>query len=465
MWRFWKAGDCGERCLIGIVNKIKERLGPLWWYMIILFCVQRVGDVINMVIGVYVIPKYVPQEELGAVLPLTKVGALLVLPLSILLLTFKKFLNKYAVHEEVGKIKRLLLDMFMLSAVLSCAALLYARFFMPFLFERMRVADGRLGILIVASGIIGVVAPVFSSTLEALKRFQLIAVVQLLSAPLRLATLLICMPIRALSGYFMGQIVPDLFSMGLSLWRLIPLLSSKIKSVPYWKTDGMAMLRYTGPIAMYSVFGMLVTVAEAFVIRHRLPDIESAGYYMISRFAEIGNYLGNSVILVLFPLVAERFERGQKSFAMLNQSLGVILAGGVALATAFQFFGRPLFSVLPDWGLYVEFVPQMVLLTVIISLRSATGCYMTHEMACARFGYIYYCSGLHCLEVCLLYGVTGYTFFKPYVPEKWIVRIAELNPGRLDFILQVMCVFSVLNVVGIAFHRRYFRKSKTDASC
>jgi O-antigen/teichoic acid export membrane protein len=439
--------------LIGMLHKVKQWLGPLWWYTIILFCVQRLGDVVNMVIGLYLVPKYVPQQELGAVLPLTKVGALLVLPLGILILPFKKFLNTYATNGEYGKIKRLLLDMFVLSALLAAGALVYARFFMPFVFERMRVVDGRLGLLIVVSGVVGALAPVFSSTLEALKRFRLIAVTGLFSAPLRLVTLLVVMPIRGLSGYFVGQIVPDLFGMGVALWRLAHLLGAKVKSVPYFKADGAAMFRYLVPIAVFSVAGMVVTVVEAFVIRHRLPDVESAAYYMISRFAEIGNYLGNTVICVLFPLVAERHERGKDSSRMLNQSLGVILGGGTLLSLGFYLGGRYLLSAVATWSIYAAFVPQMVLLSVILCFRSAAWCYMTYEMASNRFAYIYYCSGLYLVEVVFLYGVTGYTFFKPYVPGSWMDWVSSLNPGRLNFILQTICVFSVLNVIGIVARR------------
>lgn len=439
--------------LLKLRLRMKSQLGDLWWYAAILFCVQRLGDVINMVIGLYLVPKYVPQQELGAVLPLTKIGSILVLPLSILLIPFKKFLNTYATHGEFGKIKRLLIDMFILSSALAAGVFVYARFFMPAVFERMRVSDGRLGLLIVVSGVIGALAPVLGTTLEALKRFRLIAVTSLFSAPLRLLTVLVFMPIRALSGYFMGQILPDLFSMGVALWHLGHLLGAKVKSVNYLKADGRAMFRYAVPIAVMLVFGSLIYVTEAFVIRHRLPDIESAAYYMISRFAEIGNYFGNTVIMVLFPLVAERHEQGKKSSNMLNQSLGAILGAGALLAVCFHLFGGHLLAATAAWRVYVAFAPQMVFLTVILCLRSATWCYITHEMACSRFSYIYYYSCINVLEVVCLYGLSGYLFFKPYVPETWIDCLAKIDPGRLDFILQVIFFFNVVSFLSFIVHR------------
>ena len=83
-----------------LLSSIKSRLGELWWYTLILFCVQRLGDVINVFVGLWLVPRYVPQEELGAVLPLLQVGGTLGLPLTILLGPFTKFLNTYATRGE-----------------------------------------------------------------------------------------------------------------------------------------------------------------------------------------------------------------------------------------------------------------------------------------------------------------------------------------------------------------------------
>ena len=52
-----------------ILHRIHERCGDLWWYAALLFMAQRFGDTINMFVGMWLVPKYVPQDELGAVLP------------------------------------------------------------------------------------------------------------------------------------------------------------------------------------------------------------------------------------------------------------------------------------------------------------------------------------------------------------------------------------------------------------
>ena len=82
------------------LSRIRAKLGDLWWYTILLFVAQRFGDVINMFVGLWIVPKYVPMEELGAVLPLTSVVSLIGIPLSIVAIPFLKFV---AVMMERGR--------------------------------------------------------------------------------------------------------------------------------------------------------------------------------------------------------------------------------------------------------------------------------------------------------------------------------------------------------------------------
>lgn len=443
------------------LQRVKLWLGPLWWYTAILFFVQRLGDLVNAFVGLYLVPHYVSQSELGAVLPLTQVGGMLALPLTILMMTFSKYANTYATRGEYGKVKSLLRDIFILALFLFVATLLYARFFMPLVFERMRVSDGRLGMLVVASSVLCALASIFASALQALKKFRLIAAVGLLSAPLRLVTLLICLPIRALSGYFVGQLVPALLSMGMSVYGVKELFLKNIKAEPYWRQDGFNLLKYAVPVTAGLLFGTLQSLVEAFVIRHRLPDLESAGYYMISRFAELGSYVGTTLIFVLFPLASEQHERSDRSQKLILQGMGLSLASGLLLAFGFWLLGKHVLNLVAAWRVYVDFTPHLAVLTVICALRITANCFVTYEMACHRFGYLAYVGAISVLEAVFLYSVTGFSFFSPWLPESWIGWMAGLKAARLEFVLGVMfwcSVFPLIFMVAqLAWHRRQRR--------
>ena len=443
------------------LQRVKQQVGPLWWYTAILFAVQRLGDLINAFVGLYLVPRYVPQTELGALLPLTQVAGALGLPLTILMMTFSKYVNTYATRGEYGKVKSLLRDAFILSLILFIAVLLYARFFMPMVFERMRVSDGRLGMLVVASGVLGALASVFSCALQALKKFKLLASVGLFSAPLRLVTLLICLPIRALSGYFVGQIVPTLYGMVVAVYGLKDIFSSKIRAQSYWRQDGFSMMKFAAPVMIGLLFGTLQSLVESFVIRHRLPDVESAGYYLISRFAELGSYVGTTLIFVLFPLASEQHERKDRSQKLILQGMGLSLVSGLLLAVCFWLIGRHLLNLVAAWRVYVNFTPYLAILTVICALRITANCFTAHEMACRRFGYLIYMGAISALEAAFLYGVTGYSFFSPWLPTSWIGWMANLKAARLGFLLQVMLWCSVLPLIFMAAELLWQRRQRS----
>jgi len=447
--------------LVRLKETVKSRLGDLWWYSLVFFVFLRLGDLINTYIGLWVVPKYVPHHELGALLPLLYFSTVLVFPISVLSTTFSKYINVFATRNEVGKVKSFLRDVFCLSLVLCLITVVCAYFFMPFVLERMRVANGRLGILIVFSGMIGAISTFFYSALQALKLFRWHAIIAFLCAPIRLFTLLIFLPIRPLSGYFMGQIVPVLFGMGAAVIALRRFLFSKIiKPEPYLATDGRYIFRFAFFIFMGGLLTLPQIIVEPFVIRHRLPELDSAAYYMISRFAEIGSSVGVTMAVILFPLASEQHERGQKTQRLVLQAASTSLLFGIILSILYYFGGAFLLRLVPNGCDYIIYIPHLTLLTIIVALRSCTTIFVAHETAHLRFG-IYWWSGvLIALESVFLYAITGYSFFIPWIPISWIQWIETLNPYRLSFILWIMFLYSLIWVLCMSVHLLIHRRNR-----
>jgi len=429
-----------------IKGKIKARLGELWWYTIVLFITQQLGVVISAFIGLWLVPKYVPQEELGAVLPLTSIGGLLGLPLSILMIPFMKFLTKYMAQEEYGKVKSLLRDALIVTGVTFLIVSGLSYHFMPILLMRMRVEDGSLSILIICSGVIGALAPVFSTAIQALKKFKILSLMGVAGAFLRLGALLIALPIRGLSGYFVGQIVPNCFCIIGSMVVLRRYFWNKIERVSYWGADMRDILRYVGWFAVFSLFSMLVVTAENFIIRHRLSVVESAGYYMVSRFSDIVTSLGIIGASVLFPIIVEKHAKqmeGQRK--VLLQSFGLQLAGGILFSAIMVPLAYLFFSMKDEWHVYAHHIPYMVLLCTIGIIRGMTYCYVMYEMALSRFMFVIPFALFYLLEIAALFVVTGYSFFAPWLPNEWMRVLEAYNPCRLSMVIVIMLVSTCIN--------------------
>ena len=115
-----------------IFSRIHAKLGDLWWYTVLLFFAQRIGDVVNMVVGLWLVPRYVPMEELGAVLPLMSVAGIVGLPLAVVSTPFVRFLAVYSANGEFGKVKTMLRDAFVASTLLIVVSFLLAIAVLPF---------------------------------------------------------------------------------------------------------------------------------------------------------------------------------------------------------------------------------------------------------------------------------------------------------------------------------------------
>ncbi len=426
------------------LHRIHARVGDLWWFTALLFVAQRFGDVINMFVGMWLVPRYVPQQELGAVLPLTQFVSLVGLPLGVIAIPFMKYLNLYSEKGEYGKVKSLLRDAFVWTGGLAVVTFLIACYILPCLFERVRVPAGSLGVLIVAVSILGAVAVIFQNAVQGLKLYSATVWFNALAAPLRLALMVIFMPFRALSGYFVGQgAAPGVTVLG-ALWVLRKRLGRSVKAQPYWKEDGRAMIRYAIPIAALTIVSVIFSSVDTLIIRHRLSDFESAGYYIITRFSEITSYFGTVFMVFLFPMVASRVANAKDPKDILVKTLYGSTLSGLLFAVFLFFAGSFILGLQDIWNAYQQLVPHMVWLCILNVFLMLNSAFSTYESARGRFRFLWYVIPITVVKGVGLYLLTGYTFFSGILPPSVIEAIDGFNPNRLSFILVVFIVAQAL---------------------
>ena len=106
---------------------------------------------------------------------------------------------------------------------------------------------------------------------------------------MRFIAMLVTMPFRALSGYFVGQAASPVFSMVGDVICLRKELA--VQAEPYWNRS--VVKRFAVLFAIFVAWATTSGISglvESTVLRQRLPDMDSAGYYMATRFSEIAGY-------------------------------------------------------------------------------------------------------------------------------------------------------------------------------
>ena len=447
-----------------LLSKLHARLGDFWWYSLLLFAALRCGDLINAFVGLWLVPKYVSPEELGAVLPLMSFSTFIGFPMAVLMIVFSRYIVRFHARNDHGRMKSAIYWFIGLAVALNVGSGLLAVFAMPGFFDRIRVVKGSLGILILAAGLLGAISPVFTRALQGLKEFKAITILNLLSAPLRLVVMLVALPFRALSGYMLGQAAAPAFQIGASAIVLRKHLSNPAKPIPFWKGEGREFIRYFSLVFLALGIGSFGAFVMPMIVRQRLPEVESAAYYMISRFAELATYAGATLVFVMFPLVSEAHESGKRTIGLLvNTMLGTI-GFGIVASLALYFLGGFVFELLPTCRPYTGFVTDMALLAFALSFNYACSNFTDYEFACGRFAFLWWSLPIGLAQSAFLICFTGYTFFNGILPPAFVDWMGSLHIATLRNIIWTLIAFASVRAVIIFVQLLLRRRLKAKES-
>ena len=409
-------------------------MGDFWWYSLMLFFACRAADVLNAFVGLWLVPKYVEPSELGAVMPLANFASFLAIPIAAFANTFRNELTRLSANSEFGRLKTLMRGVFAAGAAFLFLAIVVSRFLLPALLERIRIVEGSLGILVITSSFLGSIHPIFANALQALKKFRENSTISLISAPVRLVTMLIAMPFRPLSGYFTGQSATPAFNIAASVYCLRRELA--VPAEPYWSR---AVARRFGRLfAMFAAWGIsggICGLVESTVLRQRLPDIDSAGYYMATRFSEISLFLLGTITYTLFPFTAELASQRRDFRPLVLKAMCATAAFSAIVALPFLFFGRRILALLPHGEEYACFWWAIPWLVGIGVFGAVTMIYTTAEISAERFGFLKWCIPIDLAYPAALLLVTGHGYFTGCIPSSWTAFLSEHNIASLDTML------------------------------
>ena len=429
------------------LDKIHARLGDFWWYSLMLFMACRAADGLNMFVGLWLVPKYVEPSELGAVMPLTSLANFLAIPIAVFAMTFRNELTSLAVNRQFGKMKTLMRSVFIATAIFLFLAIIVCRIVLPAYLERIRVAEGSLGIVILVSSFVATVSPIYTNALQSLKKFKANSLISLIGAPIRLLTMLVTMPLRALTGYFVGQTAPSAFSIVGSVIALRKELS--VPAEPYWNRE---IIRRFG--RLFLIFGIstfaggISTLVESTVLRQRLPELDSAAYYMVTRFSDIAGFLAASLSFTLFPFTADLAAKGKDTRPLILKTSAAVFVTNAALAGLFCLFGERTLALLPHGSEYASFWWAIPWIIAITSINLSCSLYFTAETSAFRFGYMKWLPPLTLLYPVALLFVTGHGYFTTFLPNSWAEYLSSHNVTTLSAMLWWMTANALARAIG-----------------
>lgn len=430
------------------VSGLRGRMGELWWYTLLSFIICRIGDLINLYIGIVLVPDVLPAEELGAVTPLMSVGMFVGLPIAILLIPVGKFLSVFAARKEYGKVKALLTDAILVNVVFAVVVLVWLSCRGDGLLERLHLTDKRILIPVAGFAVMTCLEPIISSAQRSLKCFRSILVSGMGAPYVRLVGMLLLLAPFGAFGYLSAQLSMTLWGVGCALIALYFYFRRCGKRQSY-REDIRDMIAYSLPLIAYTFAGRIQGPVESFVIRHRLPEAVSAGYYFSTMFGMIPGYATSALVIFLWPIVSDKFEKGESTEKLLMQSMlfNLVIGGlslivvSIAVPYVFQLSGP-----WKDYPEYSKYVWQAGLITL---LKSFQATYTAHESASRSFRYVWYMVPLMLLEAGVLYGLPAWDTAQPYLPHAVWSFVDSLWTNSLQTFLSVTIFFNTLFTVAM----------------
>ena len=445
-----------------LLQRLHSTLGDFWWYSLMLFVACRAADCLNVFVGLWLVPKYVGSEELGAVMPLTQFANFLAIPIAVFASTFRNELTSLAINRKFGQMKTLMRGVFIATAIFLFLAIVICRFVLPAYLERIRVAEGSLGFVILITSFISTISPIYNNALQSLKKFKSSSVIALISAPLRLVTMLITMPFRALTGYFVGQCAVPVSQIVGSVFCLRKELS--VPAEPYWNRE---IIRRFGRLFLIfgicAVAGGFASLVESTVLRQRLPELDSAAYYMVTRFSDIAGFLAMALSFTIFPFTAELAAKGKDTRPFIIKSSLAVFATNTALAAFFWLFGERILAFLPHGNEFASYWWAIPWIIAITSINWFSGFYWTAETSAFRFKFMLWWTPLVLLYPIALLLVTGYGYFTAYLPASWTEFLSTHNVTSLSTMLWWMTGFAILKALGCTIAMLRQKKPSTGA--
>ncbi len=402
--------------VLRLLRRLRSLLGPLWWYGGLWFAVSRLGDLVNVFTGVFLVPAFVPVERLGAVRPLLLLAGLATLPIVWLALPAEKYLSVFAERSEFGKARALLRDVLRAGAVLTAGLALLLTLFPHPLLLRLRLEDPSLLALVVLLGAVACLRPVLVAAARAFGLFDAVVLSGLPPPFVRCLALWLLLRVWPLRGFLTGQVLSDvagLSVLAVALWRhgrrVAPVAAS-------YRAHLGEILRYALPLLAYDLVTRLQPPVEALVIRQRLPELVSAADYLVQTLGMVPFYFGDAVTMFLFPLISVRHERGEPTGRLLFQTMGVSLMLGIGCAAALTLAAPWLFGLRADWHPALAYAPLVGVVALGRTARMVLNCFVLHEHACRRFGYLWHYLPILTLHTAGLFVLMGWGFFEHRLP-------------------------------------------------
>lgn len=314
----------------------------------------------HLVMGRVLVP-----AEYGVLVSLFSLLYIVGVPGGVLGTTAAKFASQYKARGDFKAVTAALIWTSKAVVVLGLTFLGLAFVFRNQLAEFLKVANPLLPVLFFGFIALSLLASILLGFLQGLLRFKAFSLMSFLGPLLKV---LFGVGLAALGfgiwGVAWGLIISSGLAIAISLLLLKKNLRHPLAGSSFVKTD---LLKYALPTTVTLLALTAFYNADVILVKHFFSPEEAGIYSSVVMTGRIIFFGLSSVVLVAFPMAAEKQESGGNPFLILRRSLLLVVPGAVVGVLAYLLLPRFLVALLFG-SQYLAAVPYLGVFAVFIGL-------------------------------------------------------------------------------------------------
>ncbi len=421
----------------------------LVFYSGFIFVFSQVGAVLNFITNLLIVPKYLNDGDLGLITPITQYVALGALPLGVVTSLVVKFVTRYEANGEWGKLKRLVRDLFIFGGVSTLVvAVIFVIGYESFAL-RMGIESKWILFWMVIHLCVSSCIPVLSLLSRSMQQYFMMAISGVLIPLTLMLFAIFLLPIYGITGYIVAVVASLIANIALSLFAVFSYFAPhKDRLEPYFDDCREVLRKYFLLFALGAGNAWLWGFVPPFVVKHFLNNSDAAGYYLIQRLAQLPFYAFSTIMLVLFPILSMKHERGQSTSRTVKYTILYTVISGAIVILALYLLAPLLFDFVPQWRERSEYAKYVWILSISVVLSAVNSVLATDLTAKWVFKPSWYKIPISCFMVIFIYCLFGWGAFRGKIPEEiWFWVNSNLQPGLyLLFSLMILHNLIILPV-------------------
>lgn len=391
----------------------------------LLFVASMVTNIFNYVFQL-TMGRLLSTEDFGLMNSLFSLLLITILPFMTIMTVLTRYVSTFAVEGDYGKIKGLFFKAY--KSIFTIASLLLFAFVCLSCLIRSFLKMESVGLIILLGIAVftSLVLPINTAFLQGLQKFRPLGIVSGALGPVKFVFCLVLVLIGLrLNGIFFGLILTNIV---IFLVSYAPLRST-IRSTASCGGKIEDLFRYAIPVFLANFGFAVLTQVDLILVRHYFPPAEVGVYASAAVLGRAIMYLPASLILALFPMVAEAHARNQSPTHLLVKALAYTIALAGTGTLVYSLFPKLVIGILfsykyaeaaPILGLYGLAMLPMGLLLILIN----------YNLARARVRFVNYFLFLAILQICLIL-----VFHQNFTQILWIVFVC----GTLSLLTILFC--------------------------